>query len=318
MEEKRIGCTLITPLFSFGANRNVPELRTAELKGAMRNLYRIVCPADTKTLKTDEAELFGSAAGSGGLSGHASPIRLLIHGNLKYRKEDLLLHRTKKPEILPCFPEGHFQIRSCLNQAIVRKNSQLSQTADLEWYEDLIKLSLILCGMGRRSRKGRGCFEIDNLKFDNKYQMQEWLCEGLNKIASTSSSGFVQVYKIDKQRIVTTVDCSAKRPVIQKIIIGRKIDKEQIRTYLLAIDITCHKLKECKLGLNEKITGNIKGEKKFASPLLLRVVKTNEGYYPLYIFIKGVYDKEMIDPDCSQREKFIQELEKIQGGEARR
>lgn len=71
MEEKKIRCTLITPVFSFGAYQYISELRAPELKGAMRYTYRIACPSDTKMLARDEAELFGNASGSA--AGHASP-----------------------------------------------------------------------------------------------------------------------------------------------------------------------------------------------------------------------------------------------------
>lgn len=95
------------------------------------------------------------------------------------------------------------------------------------------------------------------------------------------------------------------------------MDKRQIDGYLWAVDQTCHKLKEGEINLPKEITGAAKGG-KFASPLLIRIVKTKEGYYPIYVFIKGIYHGKMIDLNCQQREQFICELEKIQGKEVRR
>lgn len=315
MEEKKIRCTLITPVFSFGAYQYISELRASELKGAMRYTYRIACPSDTKMLARDEAELFGNASGSA--AGHASPIRLLLQGNITPGKKDLLLHRTEKKQILSCFLAGNLEITACLNQAVLKKGTGPCRGVDLGWYEDLIKLSLILCGMGRRSRKGRGCFAVDDVIFENKQQMLEWICRILNKTAAASSQKFGTVYEINDQRIFSKAFCQDKRPVIQIIRIGRKMDKRQIDGYLWAVDQTCHELKKGEINLPKEITGAAKGG-KFASPLLIRIVKTKEGYYPIYVFIKGIYHGKMIDLNCQQREQFICELEKIQGKEVRR
>lgn len=54
MEESRISGTPITPLYSFGAYQGQtwkPEIRTGELKGMMRYMYRIACPADDPQLE---------------------------------------------------------------------------------------------------------------------------------------------------------------------------------------------------------------------------------------------------------------------------
>lgn len=311
MEEKKIKCTLITPMFSLGAYKYEPELRTSELKGAMRYAYRIACPFDTGTLKKDEAELFGSAAGAGQSGGHASPVRLQICGEIEHKLGKLLHYKNEE---LGYIPTGDLMITALFNQ-IVFGESMLRHKVDLEWYIDLIKLSLILCGMGRRTRKGRGCFEIEDLVLKNKQQMLDWICSTLNKIASVSSKKSEGIYKIHYETITSTVVCHDKRPVVQKIWAGRKMDKGHICSYLKRVDIACHDLKLGKWGesLDIKITGN--PGRKFASPLIIRIVKTKEGYYPLYILIKGVFGDKTIDQHHSQREKFIQELEKrTEGG----
>lgn len=309
MEEKMVVCTLITPMFSFGAYENNLELRTAELKGAMRYMYRIACPAITRILAEDEAQLFGAATGAGRLEEHASPIRLMIRGNMKNQSKDLLLHRETKRKILPCFVDGQIQITAYLNPVILRKSSGLCQKVDLEWYENLIKLSLILCGMGRRSRKGRGCFDIADMTFQNKQEMLEWICKTLNEIAAVSSQKVAGAFEVKNQKILSTIDCRDKRPVIQKIWAGQRIEHTHIEGYLLAVDQACHKLKEGDTEL-ARITGNGSHDRKFASPLLIRIVKTKEGYYPVYMLIKGVCNGRIIDFNCSQREQFIGELEK--------
>lgn len=312
MKEMWIRCRLITPMFSFGAYRESAELRTSELKGAMRYTYRIACPSDTKTLAKEEAELFGFGAGN--LDGHASPIRLLIQGNKSTEQECLLLHKNCKK--LSCFLNGVIKVRVCLNQNLLKKDNKVHSRIDLEWYGDLIKLSLLLCGMGRRSRKGRGCFDVDDLTFENKEQIQKWLCGTLNKVASAfSQEGLVEVYQMNGEEIVSAIQCSETRPVIQRILIGRRLDKWGIGGYLCSVDKACHALKKGDLKLQKKeITGTAG---KLASPLLIRIVKAMDGYYPLYIFVKGVFREKIVDKDGFQRKKFIDKLEKDRKKEGR-
>lgn len=312
MEEKKINCTLITPLFSFGAYRGIPELRTTELKGAMRYTYRIACPTDSLTLAKDESELFGGANGSAQTDGHASPLRLLIRGTCENKKEDLLLHKTGTDrKILPCFIRGGFEITARFNRSVVDGTNVLWKKADLDWYEDLIKLSLIMCGMGRRSRKGRGCFRIDNPVFENRQQVLGWVCRGLNKIAAASSKEITEGFRLNDREILPSFSIyPLKRPIIQKIKIGKRIEPGETNGYLWAVDETCHLLKDGKLGLPYDLTGGGKG--KFASPLFIRIIETEEGCYPLYIFVKGIHKNRDVDRDCSGRERIILEIEKRQ------
>lgn len=317
MEEKKIACSLITPVFSFGAYENAPELRTSELKGAMRYMYRIACLADLEILAADEAELFGSAAGSGKNAGHASPVRLLMQGNLQKKVEPLLLHKPKKKTLM-CFFCGNFDITVRPNLAGLGPKASFHGIVDLAWYEDLIKLSLIICGLGRRSRKGRGSLEIDGLNFQSKQDFLQWLCLKLNKAASASSSQIINVFEIgdqeivnffvfDRRKVPVIQKKGIQRPVIQKIRLGKKLRKDQIDKYLGDLDYQCHELKDNHIALPKEISGIYHG--KFASPLLTRIVRIQDSYYPLYIYLKGVNRYKIIDPHCSDRDAFIKIVE---------
>ncbi len=315
MEEKRIYCKLITPLFSFGADKNSAELRSAELKGAMRYTYRMICPSDTRQLAKDEAELFGGATGAKYGTGHISPVRVVMQGDdLRKGEKNLLLHRGGR-QYLSCFLGGDIVITAHLSRPIVEKLPEALRPLDLNWYSDLIKLSLMICGMGRRSRKGRGCFQINDLTFANKQHMLEWFCQKLNNIAVVSSQEKDGYYEIQNNVISSKyiINC-IKRPIIQKIIVGKMMRQGQVDHYLSVVDELCHQLKRGDLGLPSEITGNPNRQPKFASPLFIRIIQTEEGYYPLYIFVKGIRNGGEIDPQCTDREKFVEGVEKLWKG----
>ena len=79
MESRTLTGHLLTPMFSYGENQKFPEFRATELKGMMRYLYRIACPAKLSVLKQDEAELFGGSTGDRKeQAGHASPVQLFL------------------------------------------------------------------------------------------------------------------------------------------------------------------------------------------------------------------------------------------------
>lgn len=311
MEERKIVCSLITSLFSCGAYKNMPELRPSEVKGAMRYMYRISSPAELHTLVNDEAELFGGAAGSGEKTGHASPIRLLIRGDMKKDSKKLLLHEAKKLT-LSCFYDGEFEVTAYFNPAVFSNRSGFWQAVDIDWYEDLIKLSLMICGMGKRCRKGRGSFQIKGMSFKTPEDFLEWLCKTLNRIGSASSKSNTGAFSINRGVITFKYNLyDYQRPVIHKIRIGEKMKKDQIAVYLGAVDEACHELKkgEIKCGdrvLDRRITGFAGAKGKLASPLLIRIVQLEDGFYPLYIFLKSVSGEKWFD-----RETFISYVEDL-------
>lgn len=331
MEEKRIVCSLITPLFSYGAYQGTPELRTPELKGAMRYLYRIACPVRTNILAKDEAELFGGPSNSEQKAGHASPVLLSMRGHMKTEMKNLLYHKKSKQPPQECFAESTFEIVLRYHQSLLGDVPSLSRKVDMEWYSDVTKLSLILCGMGRRSRKGKGCFRIEGEVFENSRKLLEWICSVLNKTAAASSQITARAFQISiganrsEKEIISNSEFNKfcwKRPFIQKIRIGVKMGEKQVNGFLWAIDEACHNLKGKKIkGIPIDITRASSGG-KFASPLLIRIVQTKEGYYPLYIFVNGIYKRRnhadhrstkiqfiKVDSDCTQRERFIQIIE---------
>ena len=62
LENRTFNCQLLTPLFSYGAYSNKPEIRPSEIKGLMRYTYRIACATanqDRKSVVKGTLRLYG-------------------------------------------------------------------------------------------------------------------------------------------------------------------------------------------------------------------------------------------------------------------
>lgn len=340
MENRKIVCTILTPLFSYGAYKNEPEFRNSELKGAMRYVYRIICPtSNAEGLRRDEMELFGGTAGQKGAdSSHMSPIRICIYGSAVKGYERILQHKWDKK---PCFLKGDFEIVIRLKPFQGKRSPDYIRKADIDWYEDLIKLSLIFCGMGERSRKGKGCFKIRGLDFASKKQALEWICNVMNKVAEMSLEKHQMSYKIENGKIISAINLQKlNHPVVEKIELGEKIEQDGLKNYLYAVDKSSHYAKKEEnenrrdrsvIKAAEKKCATGYGSPKFASPLFIRLIQIGKDYFPLYIFIKGVIrgtfmtegrrvnlrnrDSKvtMIDDCYINREEFIHRIENGMG-----
>lgn len=316
MEEKKLSCSILTPMFSYGANTKAfPEVRTSEIKGMMRYVYRIICPTCLKSLANDEAEIFGGAAGNGSSDKrHASPVRLQVRSNhLSTESQPLLLHNKKgdNPK-LRCLKSESFDLIVRLNPSVSKAMPETFPKVDLNWYTDFIKLTFLLCGLGKRSRKGRGSIKVGDCLFNSKEETLKWIYSALNKVTLISSNHRENCYQYQEMEIQSNCcDESIKRPLIQKIRIGIELSQDEIENYLKAIDQASHDLKDTTKNIEQKsITGNCFKNPRFASPLLISLIQTKEGIYPLYVFVKAVYNKKELDSKCEEREGFIQNVER--------
>lgn len=331
MEEKTINCTILSPMFSYGAyngKNTIPEFRTSELKGLMRYVYRITCPAKSRTLSADEKKLFGGAAGSGGqpsgASGkaaaeHASPVRLAIQKDGTMANSGVLLLHNKegKNPHLNYIASGDVQIIARMNCAATRRAKIAEKEIGLEWYTDLIRLSLTLFGLGQRSRKGRGSVAVQDLTFTNKDKAAEWIFRMLNRVAKTSEESWQgDLYTISGEGIYSNLDEEGcvllRRPLIRRIEFGGRLDQEQVKKYLRSIDEISHDTKGSKNKDEraKKATGWADRKGRLASPLIISLMRTEEGIYPVYTFVHAVLGSSVLDKDFREREEFMKRVEK--------
>ncbi len=278
MQSETLSCKVITPMFSFGQGAT-PMVRTTELKGIMRYIYRISQQElDTKKLFDMESEYFGSTS-------KPSPIRLqIIPYSIKINpQQPLTLHNPRDYK-------NSIAIDSRFDITLRLVNHS---NINLEWYKDIVRLSFYLFGMGRRARRARGCCCIANeIKSEEDTKVE--ILRLLNGIDKQNK----QVYSLNSNCIkpINIYNTKKLRPVIQRIYFGKPIVSKDIN-FLKCIDHSCH---------NMKLDGF---DSKLASPIIVSVAKIDKGYLPIYTFVKAVLGKEL-DGNFRKRSAFKDDVER--------
>lgn len=325
MEEIKLRYSVVTPLFGYGAYQKIGEIRTSEIKGIMRYVYRITCPTAISNLFAVEKELFGSpavsnendlvegtdSALSSPAGGHASPIRLSVRWERKTASEKLLLHDKRERNYpKPCISDGVFYLVMRMNQALGTKPIiDGKQDINLNWYADLARLAFIFCGVGQRSRKGRGRADLLDSKFTSREEAARWICKVLNQTAIVArGQDDLETYTYQNTQITPLYSPSdVRHPVIQKIQFGNRLNQYQIRTYLAVVDKLCHDdMLNNRNNVNRALGS---ANPRFASSLWLGMVRTDEGIFPVYLFVTALKKNKLIDRDLSERNQFVADVE---------
>lgn len=277
-------------MFSYGHQL---ELRPTEVKALMRYTYRMakLTKSTTELYKAEEAK-FGSAKKG------ASPICLQMDSgqSLMCRNQQLLLHNKQKSmKAYRCYQTG-----SMFTLTLRMKPRKGYES--ITWYKNWVKLSAILGGIGRRSRRGRGCFMIDDMP--KATDLLCWISEQLNAVNEQA------VFKV-KNNILNNTNHDMKaihHPVIEKIQIGEEI--KDITEFLRKTDNASHRIKKER---SQKFfaTGFVNGKRRFASSLIVSVTKTaDQKLLPVYTFVKPIYRRV----DLSKTDERIKFIELIEGG----
>ena len=312
MEERKLSCSFITPLFSYGAYRNTPEFRTSEVKGMMRYVYRIANPSNTQMLRKNEGILFGEASDG---AGHASPVGLAVKGNGQQGSMPLLLHDEKRGcnPSMKYLSKGLFQLSVKVKPMMEATEKKVThQRPDINWYTDIAMLSLTLCGLGRRSRQGRGAVAIEKIKVMDLEQAKEWILGALNQTAGMLSEGTDENFYTLSEGFIKPCFKSEEifRPVIQKVWFGCRLNQGQVMCFLKSIDELCHEKLDKEYKYDAKATGYVEGKSRFASPLWISFIQVKDGIYPVYTCVKALMGKRELDDRCTDREAFVISLEK--------
>lgn len=184
----KIELEIITEMFSSGAEKQKFEFRIPELKSAMRFWWRALGSfEDIEAMKEKEGALFGDS------KTNSSPLKINF-----YESRDHILKGKEKEKI---------KLNLCL-----RRNAE----KDIEWYENLIKIVSILGGLGKNSRKGSGCFCINNYEVNNT-----------EKIFNLIDKLFPEIYKLESNVISRKQYLKLDYGYVKKIIIHDFMRKDK-------------------------------------------------------------------------------------------
>lgn len=264
-----IDAKILTPMFLTGDNKNKTELRAPSIKGVMRYWWRAAfCEENIDLLSKEESKFFGS-------QNIKSPFSIRItESKIKQGRYDMLPYSRpwKKwdSRFNALMPETYFKIIINARDKSICKRAITS-----------LELSFLLGGLGKRSRRGFGSLEIIKSPlrdykevYDSKGNFIKNLTEILNTIGGQSS------YNLEENKIVNTslAKGNFKYPVIKNIKIGKP--ESNYSKLLIRIDKATHDNADKSLG---------DGRDRMASPVVVRIQKISEKYYPIVTELYSIY-----------------------------
>lgn len=272
-------CKTITPIFLAGADGLTPELRPPSIKGMMRFWWRATHGHMTiKKLKDSEAKIFGSSDEKIG----RSKFNIQTSSNrLDIKTYYLLPHREggKGRSKAPSKGISPDQIL----------NIKLSSHDVASDYSKILELSLILGGIGKRSRRGFGSIEI--LKIDEKLYDKKI---GINEIYDLINYVSKDAYKIDGNKIILSNPSNQKYQFLKEVVIGDFY--KSCDDLLITVGVASSKCKNNSLGF----AGN--GTQRLASPIYVSALKIDDGYFPIISTLNTAFEDEGIVNSNKQNE----------------
>ena len=185
---------VITPMFMSGADKNIAELRVPSIKGALRFWFRAMAfgrLGSVDKVKEEEARIFGSAGNDMGQA--KIHLRLKVNDSVDQYKDQILKYTNGQPvgpgarylgygvvESVPSkkrnTKEGQI-LRSCLRYPFDGTLSILikrgTSDGDIQSIANAIIALGFFGGLGSKSRKGYGSFNLRELKLGEKVLFKE-------------------------------------------------------------------------------------------------------------------------------------------------
>lgn len=249
-------CEIITPMFLAGADGKTPELRPPSIKGMMRFWWRAIEKAekDTEKLKMEEGQLFGS---SDEKIGKSKFFVRIIANNLTTDDFSPVPHSTKK------FNFKGFNIGQMYSVVLSGKD-------DIAKFKTICELSMLLGGLGKRSRRGFGSVHCENWDFTNDNEVIQFILDKLNSIQPDFYKKDMKIYRNSSPK--------ANYPFIKEIALG-KPEKDPFGL-LKKIGQASHKYRDNALG---------SGRPRMASPIYVSIVKMGDKFIPIITTLNSAF-----------------------------
>lgn len=279
---KVFNCTVVTPMFLYGAIEDVPELRPPSIKGMMRYWWRAINGnLDVDILRKIEGEIFGGTEkGQSTFSITTEPCMV------KVAKYQPLPHHTNN-NTCPYLPScKHKRLdkcskgfkRSAFSPGGKFKVTLLANNAKLpEWIGDLFEISCLLGGFGNRSRRGFGCIEIEGVVPDLRI-----ICDKLNRICEANDFTISNANCL----VRSSFPQSTSRPSIKLVELSSKC-YETTQEMLKIIGSASHEYNPS----GSDALGRVK-RGRLASPVYVSILKIDGNYRPIVTTLNIVPDED--------------------------
>lgn len=295
MKKTTFECETVTPMFLAGVDGQTPELRPPSIKGLMRFWWRAMNGhLSIKDLKRKESEIFGSSDEKIGRSKFSIRIDdALINLDKPYKYKPLPHHTgdSNCPYLSSCGSKNKpkkcnkgFKLNAVKPE--IRFKLVLSSPDKYLGIDNMIKVTMILGGLGRRARRGFGSFRI--LKVNGQSYNFEYNLKYILNLVNDISNG---KYEIENSRIVLKESLNAQYPFLKEIQSGKEYDSWE--ELLDKIGEASHKHNIDSLGFAE-------GKNRLASPIYVSVLKDskNNKYLPIISTLNTAFeDKSVINKE---------------------
>jgi len=261
-----IKCKTTTPTFCYGADGVTPELRAPSLKGALRFWWRAIYPdLSLDKLKENETNIFGGTGGDEESKAIRSSFSFrIINPNLRIDKYRPLPHHDDSSYCNNCEKRNGKCIKSYKKDAFMESSTfEIIIRPKKEEIKNLLLLTSILDGIGARSRRGFGCFQIEAIN-DEKFNF-ELSEDNITKLIRSINPNF----EISK-------DYNRNYPYLQKVEIGKP--HSDYNEILKNIGKASHEF-------DTPYTGTARNG-RYASPVYVSIYKQNDKYYPIISTLK--------------------------------
>lgn len=279
----------ITDLCSGNGLQN-PEFRIPEIKASMRFWWRALnFFNNSKEMKVKEEEIFG---GSGKIT-CKSPLvfKLGEKNNFKVSDNKHIVKRDcNKEYTISCFKSGKtIDIELEFKKRKIDNNSFLCK--GLEFYDSLFRISLILGGIGKRSRRGCGVFNIANEedKSNIVYKIEKYMKSlDVDKyyVFENENFSFFKIYRKEEFKRK-----SGEYPYIEEILIDLNAIEEE--EFYKKIKEAIDKAREGKL--------KYKNIGRLACPIYVTCYGEKDMLYPIIV---KLHNTELIEEDKILNRKY--------------
>ncbi|MEP9412072.1 MAG: type III-B CRISPR module RAMP protein Cmr1 [Candidatus Brocadia sp.] len=266
-------CEIITPMFLAGVDGKAPELRPPSIKGMMRFWWRAIkAENNIEKLGKEEGKLFGS---SDEKIGKSKFLVRIIANNLTAGDFSPVPHRTKKFEFKGFNAGQRFSII-------------ISGKDDITNFKIIYELSVLLGGLGKRSRRGFGSVHCESWNFTNNNGLIQFILNKLNSIQND--------FCIKDMKIFRKASPKANYPFIREISLG-KPEKDPF-DLLTKIGNASHQYNDPSLGYAGKISGN---PIRMASPIYVSIAKLGNEFIPIITTLNSAFPSSY--PSCNMQKQ---------------
>jgi CRISPR-associated protein Cmr1 len=303
MTEVTLRLETITPLFLGGADpRGTPELRAASVRGALRFWLRallggVIGDSNLDALRQAEAAVFGSTDTG------ASPVVVRIAGNVKHASYRPLLHNPQKIFTFSGIkPEETFSLEVIPRRPYESVSPIVISTTAL-W--------LLLGGVGKRSRRGFGTLrlqnEVESFPFTpNVYKDAKEFKRTLQQVIEKTrdeARNLTSALKVASG----TPDTPPAFPILHDDHTKILLCQQPFDTWKEAMKAFWGLLRSNSYRDN-RVFGFAGSGGRQASPLHLRIVKTDEGYHLLMTAFRSRFAGN--SPDWKKLQDFLLDCQK--------